>query len=188
MHLKLTPVRLDKRTERVSVPILRPGQEVGSHAAIVPQNPAIPSAPSAGPPVSARVKDTHAGASWQPAERTEPMPQYIFSYRSAKAYDAAADPDGLAAWSTFINDVIAPSLTDPGWPVFEPAAVLGEAGPSTKLGGYAVIIADDLQAAVSLAERCPIITRGGGVEVAVLAALPPEHPAEQIRARLAQPR
>jgi hypothetical protein len=103
-------------------------------------------------------------------------------------HDGASPSDGLAAWGTFINDVIAPSLTDPGWPVFEPAAVLGEAGPSTQLGGYAVIIADDLQAAVPLAERCPTITRGGGVEVAVLAALPPEHPAEQIRARLAQPR
>jgi hypothetical protein len=106
----------------------------------------------------------------------------------SSGHDGASLSDGLAAWSTFINDVIAPSLTDPGWPVFEPAAVLGEAGPSTQLGGYAVIIADDLQAAVPLAERCPTITRGGGVEVAVLAALPPEHPAEQIRARLAQPR
>jgi hypothetical protein len=47
------------------------------------------------------------------------MPQFIFSYRSAKDYDAIADPDGLAAWGTFLNDVIAPSVVDPGWPVFE---------------------------------------------------------------------
>jgi hypothetical protein len=114
------------------------------------------------------------------------MPQFIFSYRSAKNYNAAADPDGLAAWSAFINDVIAPSVVDPGWPVFEPAAVLGEAGPSTQNGGYAVVTADDLQTAVSIAEHCPTITRGGGVEVAVLAALPPEHPAEQIRSRLSK--
>jgi hypothetical protein len=114
------------------------------------------------------------------------MPQFIFSYRSAKNYNAVADPEGLAAWSTFINDVIAPSVVDPGWPVFEPAAVLGEAGPSTQHGGYAVVTADDLQAAVAMAEHCPTIARGGGVEVALLAALPPEHPAEQIRARLAK--
>jgi hypothetical protein len=31
-------VRLDQLTERVGVPALRPGQEVGSHAAIVPQD------------------------------------------------------------------------------------------------------------------------------------------------------
>ena len=114
------------------------------------------------------------------------MPQFIFSYRAAKDYDAIADPDGLAAWGTFINDVIAPQVVDPGWPVFEPAMVLGEAGPSTQHGGYAIVVADDLQAAVSMAEHCPAITRGGGVEVGLLADLPAEHPAEQIRARLAR--
>jgi hypothetical protein len=114
------------------------------------------------------------------------MPQFIFSYRSAKDYDAIADPDGLAAWSAFINDVIARNVVDPGWPVFEPATVLGEAGQSTQLGGYAIVTADDLQAAVAMAERCPTITRGGGVEVGVLAALPPEHPAEQMRSRLSK--
>ena len=62
--------------------------------------------------------------------------------------------------------------------------MLGEAGQSTQHGGYAIVTADDLQAAVSMAERCPTITRGGGVEVGLLAALPPEHPAEQIRSRL----
>jgi hypothetical protein len=112
------------------------------------------------------------------------MPQFIFSYRSAKDHDDAADRDGLAAWGAFINEVIAPSVVDPGWPVFEPAAVLGEAGQSTQLGGYAIVTADDLQTAVSMAEHCPTITRGGGVEVGVLAPLPPEHPAEQIRERL----
>ena len=114
------------------------------------------------------------------------MPQFIFSYRSAKDYDAIADPDGLAAWATFINDVIAPHVVDPGWPVFEPAALVGETGPSTQHGGYAIITADDLQAAASMAEHCPTITRGGGVEVALLTALPAEHPAEQIRARLSK--
>ena len=114
------------------------------------------------------------------------MTQFIFSYRSAKAYDTLADPDGLAAWSAFINNVIAPSVVDPGWPVFEPAAVLGEAGPSTQHGGYAIVTADNLDAAVSMARHCPTITRGGGVEVAVLAELPPEHPAEQIRSRLSK--
>jgi len=114
------------------------------------------------------------------------MPQFILSYRSAKDYDFTADPGGLPAWVTFINDVLAPSVVDPGWPVFEPAAVLGEAGESTQLGGYVVLTAEDLQAAVSMAEHCPTIARGGGVEVGVLAPLPPEHPAEQIRIRLAQ--
>ena len=114
------------------------------------------------------------------------MPQFIFSYRSAKSYNAATDPEGLAAWAAFINDVIAPNVVDPGWPVFEPATVLGEAGPSTQHGGYAVVTADDLDTAASMAQHCPTLTRGGGVEVALLADLPPEHPAEQIRARLSK--
>ena len=45
MHLKLTPVRRDKLTERFSIPALRPGDEVGTHAAIVPQVSAGPTAP-----------------------------------------------------------------------------------------------------------------------------------------------
>jgi YCII-related domain len=113
------------------------------------------------------------------------MPQFIFSYRSAKDYDFAADADGLPAWVTFISGVIADKVVDPGWPVFEPAALVGETGQSTQLGGYAVITADDLETAVAMARQCPTVTRGGGVEVGVLAPLPAEHPAEQLRSRLA---
>jgi len=112
------------------------------------------------------------------------MPQFIFSYRSAKDY--VAGPASLAAWGAFLNDVIAPSVVDPGFPVFEPATVLGEAGQSTQLGGYSIVTADNLEAALSMARHCPAIEHGGGVEVAVLAALPPEHPAEQIRSGLSK--
>jgi hypothetical protein len=65
--------------------------------------------------------------------------------------------------------------------VCEPSIVIGEAGPSTRLGGYSIVTADDLDAALSLAKSCPSIERGGGVEVGLLADLPPEHPAEQMR-------
>jgi hypothetical protein len=112
------------------------------------------------------------------------MPQYIFSYRSAKGRDPFADRGELPAWAAFLNDVIAPNVVDPGWPVFEPSTVLGEAGESTQIGGYSVVTADNLEAAVAMARSCPTIARGGGVEVGVLAELPPEHPAEQMRARL----
>ena len=112
------------------------------------------------------------------------MPRFIFSYRSARDYDALADPAGIAAWDAFLRDVIAPTVIDPGWPVFEPTTIVGDGGPSTQLGGYSVVSADDLEAAVSMARRCPTLERGGGVEVAVLATLPQDHRAEQIRARL----
>jgi YCII-related domain len=112
------------------------------------------------------------------------MPRFIFTYRSAKSYDAMTDPDSMAAWGTFLNEVIAPNVEDPGYPVFEPSTVIGDAGLSTRLGGYSIISADDLETALSIAKQCPAIKNGGGVEVGVLAALPQEHPAEQIRSQL----
>jgi hypothetical protein len=113
------------------------------------------------------------------------MPKYILSYRSAKDFDTLTDPSALPAWGSFLNEVIAPHVADPGWPVFEPSVVIGEAGPSTQLGGYSIVIADDLDDAVAMAKSCPIIERGGGVEVGRLAELPQEHPAEQMRSQLA---
>jgi hypothetical protein len=114
------------------------------------------------------------------------MPKFIFSYRFAKDYDAFADPDADAAWREFLNTDIAPSVVEPGWPVFERTSVVGEAGPSTQLGGYSGVNADNLDAALSMAERCPSLARKGGVEVAVLAELPNDHPAEQMRSALAK--
>jgi hypothetical protein len=114
------------------------------------------------------------------------MARFIFSYRSAKGRDPVADGSELAAWQAFLNDLVAPNVVDPGCPVFEPSAIVGEAGGSTQIGGYSVITADDLETAVSMARNCPTIARGGGVEVGVLAELPPEHPAEQMRARLSE--
>ena len=113
------------------------------------------------------------------------MPKLILSFRSAKTYDALADPGALPAWVKYLTEVIAPTVADPGWPVFEPATVIGEAGPSTQLGGYLIVTADDLGDAVSVAKSCPNIEHGGGVEVGLLADLPPEHPAEQMRSHLA---
>jgi hypothetical protein len=114
------------------------------------------------------------------------MSKYVFSYRNPKGLDAMARPEDLAAWSTFLNDVIAPNVVDPGWPVCEPATVLGEAGSRTRLGGYSIVDSDDLETAVSMARQCPTLAVGGGVEVGVLADLPPEHPAEQMRSRMSK--
>jgi hypothetical protein len=112
------------------------------------------------------------------------MPKFILSYRTAKSFDAAADPAGLAAWQAFLTDVIKPNVVDPGWPVFEPSVLLGETGAATQLGGYSIVTASDVDAVVSMAKRCPTLERHGGVEVAVLAELPGDHPAEQMRSSM----
>jgi hypothetical protein len=62
------------------------------------------------------------------------MPNFILTYRTPHGSAALADPAGLTMWGTFLNAVIAPNVVDPGWPVFEPSTVVGEAGPSTQLG------------------------------------------------------
>ncbi|MBV9354386.1 MAG: hypothetical protein JO023_02550 [Chloroflexi bacterium] len=111
------------------------------------------------------------------------MPKFIFSYRAAKHINGTADPDALAAWRRFLSEVVGASVVDPGWPVFEPATHLGETGHSTQLGGYSIVSADDLETALSMARECPTLTRQGGVEVGLLADLPVEHPAEQLRSR-----
>ena len=114
------------------------------------------------------------------------MPKFILVYRSAKTDNMMADPGANAAWEAYLNNVIRPKVVDPGWPVFEPSAAVGETGPSTQLGGYSVVTADDLQTAVSMAKSCPSVKRGGGVEVGLLAPLPEVHPAEQMRSQQVQ--
>lgn len=115
------------------------------------------------------------------------MPKFILSYRSAKSHDWFADPEGLADWARFLNEVIASKVVDVGWPSFEATAIVGETGDTTLLGGYSIVDADDFETAVAMAAHCPTVARGGGVEVAVLAELPAEHPAEQIRLGQASP-
>jgi hypothetical protein len=110
------------------------------------------------------------------------MTQYLFTYRSVPGYDWFGDPSGLPDWQTFL-EAIEENMVDPGWPSFEPAQLLGQTGASTQVGGYSVVTADSLDAAAAMAKGCPTMSRGGGVEVAVLADLPAEHPAERIRAQ-----
>ena len=113
------------------------------------------------------------------------MPNYIFSYRFAKGQDPMADPTSKPAWGQYLSETLASNIVDPGWPVFRPSSVLGDAGPATQIGGYSIVKADSLDDAIELAKSCPAISRAGGVEVGELAELPPEHAAEVMRSNLA---
>jgi hypothetical protein len=112
------------------------------------------------------------------------VPKYVLSFRAAKDYVPFEDPSAVTAWAEFLTQAVEPVVVNPGWPVFEPTTIVGEGGPSTKLGGYAIIEVDSADEAVAIAERCPTLASGGGVEIGALAELPPEHPAEQMRAKL----
>jgi hypothetical protein len=85
----------------------------------------------------------------------------VLTYRTPP--DDVGSPDALAAWDEWF-DSLGRSLIDRGNPVFA-RKTLGNCNAETTLGGYSLIKADDLQAAVALATGCPALNQGGGVEV-----------------------
>ena len=97
------------------------------------------------------------------------MPTFVIANRARKEYRGS--PDAAAAWSAWFGRLGA-HLVDPGNPVFARTA-LGDCGPGTVLGGYTLVRADDWAAAVALAESCPALAAGGGVEVGELTPLNP---------------
>ena len=102
------------------------------------------------------------------------MPTYLFSYRTPNRpldevlaeLDEAGRAARIAAWNTWF-DSMGESVLKRGNPVVD-ARALGNCGPGTRVGGYTFITADDLDAAVALAEGCPGVEWGGGVEVGVI--------------------
>jgi hypothetical protein len=96
------------------------------------------------------------------------MPAFVFTYRMPTDY-ALGGPETLAAWAAWF-DSMGESLSDRGNPVFE-SAELGNCGEGTRLGGYTLVNAGNLESAVTLAKGSPALEAGGGVEVGVVTAL-----------------
>jgi hypothetical protein len=111
------------------------------------------------------------------------MPKFIFAYHQPKGYVPGTDASVLAKWEAFLGG-IADNVVDPGLPVFERTS-LGEVGDSTQLGGYSIVDAADLEAAVGLAKGCPSLTYGGGVQVGVLSEVPGDHIVNRLGQRAA---
>jgi len=63
------------------------------------------------------------------------------------------------------------SRVDPGSAVVETGS-LGDLREGTRIGGYLVVTADDLDAALAVANGCPSLGLGGGIEVGLI-AIPP---------------
>ena len=97
------------------------------------------------------------------------MPQYLFSYRTVNGYTPSEE--SAASWRSWF-DSMGDQLVELGKPAADRASVGNCASESTQLGGYSVISAEDLTAAVAIAKRCPQIDVGGGVEVGLLAEVP----------------
>ena len=97
------------------------------------------------------------------------MSTFVLTYRAPKGYTIGS-PEVMPQWRAFFEGMGA-SISDLGKPVME-ASVLGNAGTDTRLGGYTVITAEDLEAAISIAKGCPFLGIGGGVEVGLLGEVP----------------
>jgi hypothetical protein len=103
--------------------------------------------------------------------RSEIMPSYLFVYRSPQEYQP--DPEALASWQSWFAE-LADSIVDPGNPVFGNRHAVGDDGCETLIRGYSVVSAANVDAAAQLAEGCPLLQRGGGVEIAELTPPDPD--------------
>jgi hypothetical protein len=95
------------------------------------------------------------------------MPTYLIANRAPADYTGSAD--ARAAWDAWFEQLGA-HLEDRGNPAFTRSTV-GNCGTGTVLGGYTLITADNLEAAVELAKGNPMVASGGGVEVGELTLL-----------------
>ena len=95
------------------------------------------------------------------------MPMYVITNRAPKNYVGSVDT--AAAWNAWFEQ-LGDNLVDRGNPAFV-RRQLGNCGADTELGGYTLITADDLDAALGLARDCPMIAAGGGVEIGELTLL-----------------
>ena len=108
------------------------------------------------------------------------MPTFLFSYRAAK--NSTLSPGAVAAASAWFQDIDA-NVADPGNPVRE-ARSLGSCGADTRLDGFSMVAADDVEAAVALAEGYPGLSHGGGVEVGRIFELWPERASATVTNRV----
>jgi hypothetical protein len=96
------------------------------------------------------------------------MSTFLFAYRAPKDYQPG-DPGEMAAWHTFFENM-GSSVVEVGEPIFARTS-LGNPAQDTVLAGYSLIAADDLESAVALAQDCPTLRNGGGLEIGEITVL-----------------
>jgi hypothetical protein len=89
------------------------------------------------------------------------MPKFLFSYRVPRDYQPGAET--AAAWEAWFES-LGGSRIETGRAVLA-TRTLGKLDGETRLGGYSVIAAENIDGAAALAGGCPALQLGGGVEI-----------------------
>lgn len=97
------------------------------------------------------------------------MPTFVLAYRLPTDY--VRTPESGQTWRSWFESM-GDSLVDLGKPVVTATALGNHDGGTTELGGYSLVVADDLQGAVAIAKGCPALSRDGGVDVGELGEIP----------------
>jgi hypothetical protein len=97
------------------------------------------------------------------------MAKYVFAYTGGQMPDTDAEREAVyTAWTQWFGR-LGPAVLDRGNPFADSKTVRSGGSINGKgasaLGGYSILNADSLAAAAELAKGCPVLTRGGSVEV-----------------------
>lgn len=87
------------------------------------------------------------------------MAKFVFTYRMPPEF-MPGKPETLAAWAAWFGG-LGDQAIDQGLPTHG-ATTVGECGAGSSPIGYSVVEAENLVAAVAIAERCPALAEGGG--------------------------
>jgi hypothetical protein len=96
------------------------------------------------------------------------MPSYVFTYRQPR--EQPLDMDGAQEWWAWFEQ-IGEHIAHQGSAV-STARQLGNVDGSQRVSGFTVISARDLDHACELAQGCPAIREGHGIEVGELLEAP----------------
>jgi hypothetical protein len=99
------------------------------------------------------------------------MERFLIVYRGAPGSTPEASTRDLQRWTTWFESLGANAVDRGSFSaaaVEIPSRLLGPKESTSSLSGYSVIAAADFNAAVRLAEACPIFDEGGSLDIARL--------------------
>ena len=90
------------------------------------------------------------------------MAKYVFSFRVPSGY--RPHPGAPAEWQAWFGG-LGSALVDVGNAVTDYASLGEVGGGDSRMVAYSVVSAEDMDSALALANDCPVMRVGGGVEV-----------------------